>query len=396
MELTKKQAEGLKLAIDRYRNHERYTVIAGYAGSGKSTLIKFIVAALGQEGINPDLDVAYCAFTGKACQVLINKGNPNAVTAHKLLYEAKPKKDGTFFFVKKDIIEYKIVIVDECSMLPRSMVETLLSHTGIYVIFCGDPGQLPPINKDEDNHLLDNPHIFLDEIMRQAQDSGIIRLSMLIREGKLIDGFKSEDALVLPKTSLNTGMLQWNDQILCATNKMRNALNQQCRELRGFTKPIEENEKVICLANRWETVSKQGNALTNGCTGTLTNIFEQSWHYPWYLKVKNNQIPLITGTFTTFEGDCFGNLEFDKELLLTGNKYLSPMQEYQIRKNEKISYLIPYELAYGYAITCHKAQGSSWPKVLVIEESFPFEREEHKRWLYTAVTRSEQRAVLVR
>ena len=140
MELTKKQAEGLKLAIDRYRNHERYTVIAGYAGSGKSTLIKFIVAALGQEGINPDLDVAYCALTGKACQVLINKGNPNAVTAHKLLYEAKPKKDGTFFFVKKDIIEYKIVIVDECSMLPRSMVETLLSHTGIYVIFCGDPG----------------------------------------------------------------------------------------------------------------------------------------------------------------------------------------------------------------------------------------------------------------
>ena len=43
MQLTKKQEEGLKLAIARYKNKEKYTVIAGFAGSGKSTLIKFIV-----------------------------------------------------------------------------------------------------------------------------------------------------------------------------------------------------------------------------------------------------------------------------------------------------------------------------------------------------------------
>lgn len=47
--------------------------------------------------------------------------------------------------------------------------------------------------------------------MRQALDSGIIRLSMLIREGKSIDNFKSDDALVLSKNKLNTGMLQWAD-----------------------------------------------------------------------------------------------------------------------------------------------------------------------------------------
>lgn len=396
MELTKEQNEVVKDLIYRYKTKENYSVLCGYAGVGKTTCIKFLVNYLLNDGLREE-DIIFTAFTGKAVQVMIDKGNKNAITLHKLLYRTVPKKDGTFYRtpVSEEEIPYKIIICDECSMVPKDMIDLLLSYH-IHTIFIGDNYQLPPINKNDDNHLLDSPHMMLTTIHRQAQDSGIIRLSMLIREGKLIDGFKSEDALVLPKTSLNTGMLQWSDQILCATNKMRNALNQQCRELRGFTKPIEENEKVICLANRWETVSKQGNALTNGCTGTLTNIFEQSWHYPWYLKVKNNQIPLITGTFTTFEGDCFGNLEFDKELLLTGNKYLSPMQEYQIRKNEKISYLIPYELAYGYAITCHKAQGSSWPKVLVIEESFPFEREEHKRWLYTAVTRSEQRAVLVR
>ena len=46
MELTKKQEEGLKIAVERFHNNEKYTVIAGYAGTGKSTLVKFIIEAL--------------------------------------------------------------------------------------------------------------------------------------------------------------------------------------------------------------------------------------------------------------------------------------------------------------------------------------------------------------
>ena len=59
MELTKRQEEGLKIAVARYHDAERYTVIAGYAwaGTGKSTLIKFIISAL---DINPER-VAYIA-----------------------------------------------------------------------------------------------------------------------------------------------------------------------------------------------------------------------------------------------------------------------------------------------------------------------------------------------
>jgi exodeoxyribonuclease-5 len=57
---------------------------------------------------------------------------------------------------------------------------------------------------------------------------------------------------------------------------------------------------------------------------------------------------------------------------------------------------VPREFAYGYAITCHKAQGSEWEKVLVIEETFPFNKEEHARWLYTAITRAQDKCVLIR
>ena len=57
MVLTNKQEQGLKIAIDRYKNNERFTVISGYAGTGKSTLVKYLIAAL---NVRED-DVCYAA-----------------------------------------------------------------------------------------------------------------------------------------------------------------------------------------------------------------------------------------------------------------------------------------------------------------------------------------------
>jgi exodeoxyribonuclease-5 len=57
---------------------------------------------------------------------------------------------------------------------------------------------------------------------------------------------------------------------------------------------------------------------------------------------------------------------------------------------------VPYEFTYGYAITGHKAQGSQWSKVVVYEEGFPFVKEEHARWLYTCITRAQEKLVLLR
>ena len=97
-------------------------------GTGKSTLVKFIIAALQECGINPDEDVVYTSFTGKAVQVLQKKGNKNVSTLHKLLYESIPKSDGTFFYKPVPFIPYKIVIVDECSMVPIDLMQRLASY----------------------------------------------------------------------------------------------------------------------------------------------------------------------------------------------------------------------------------------------------------------------------
>ena len=90
IELNEKQMQGLQIAVERYNHNERYTVIAGYAGTGKSTLVRFIIDALRV----PEEDIVYCAYTGKATQVLQKKGNKNTSTLHKLLWDSYPTKDG--------------------------------------------------------------------------------------------------------------------------------------------------------------------------------------------------------------------------------------------------------------------------------------------------------------
>ena len=86
----------------------------------------------------------------------MSKGNQNAMTLHRLLYESIPKPDGTFLRRPRMSVDFPIVVVDEVSMAPMDMMKMLFNHRGIYVICLGDPFQLPPINKDADNHLLDN------------------------------------------------------------------------------------------------------------------------------------------------------------------------------------------------------------------------------------------------
>lgn len=206
MELTKKQQEGLKIALERYKNGEKYTVISGYAGSGKSFLVNFIIQAIGI----PENKVAFVAYTGKAAQVLKEKGNLNPTTLHKLLYQPIPKRNGSFIFKPKESIDYSLVVVDEVSMVPGSMWHLLLSHDA-YVIALGDPFQLPPVDKKDTQDVLSHPHIFLDEIMRQAQDSEIIRLSMWVREGKSLFSYQGSGKEVLITDKEEYGMLEWAD-----------------------------------------------------------------------------------------------------------------------------------------------------------------------------------------
>lgn len=382
MELTRKQEQGLKIAIDRYHSGEAYTVISGYAGTGKSTLIKFIISAL---DIDPER-VGYIAYTGKAAQVLRNKGCPTAMTAHRLLYKSVPRADGSFIHIPKDSIsDYDIIVVDEVSMLPKPMWNLLLSH-GIYVIACGDPGQLPPIG--EENGILERPHIFLDEIMRQAAESEIIRLSADIREGKLIKPYKGTEINIVRHREMCDGMFTWADQILCGKNATRHTLNNYYRNMRygeDIPNPIV-GDKVICLKNNWDKITETGDALVNGTIGTIDKIATapNKWLNPMCL------IDFTPETIddTDERDQTFHDLLMDWKLITTKETTVN-------RENFRLfpKQLRPEQFDYGYCITTHKSQGSEYDKVLVVEEVL--RQADHVRWLYTACTRAAQKLTLV-
>lgn len=394
MILTRKQEEGLRIAIQRYKDNERWTCIAGYAGTGKSTLIKFIISALGVESSK----VCYVAYTGKAANVLQAKGCPNATTAHKLLYKALPMPDGTYVFQPKALTrnDYKVIVVDEVSMLPKEMWELLISH-GIYVLATGDPGQLPPVDKTSDNHILDNPHIFLDEIMRQAEDSEIIRLSMWIREGKPINQFpcSNQQVMIVRPGDVVSGMYEWADQILCSTNAKREEINKYVRQLKGYGALPQVGDKVISLRNHWEYLSESTNwALTNGSIGQIERFDLQETWLPRNIKTGGP----ITYMFTDIrleDGDAFFNTPIDYQALVTGTPALDSLQAYKLSKAKWTGKVPPFDFTYAYGMTVHKSQGSEWPKVLVFEENFPFSKDEHIRSLYTAATRAEEKLVVV-
>lgn len=407
MILNNKQEQAIKTIVERFENGERYSVLAGYAGSGKSTCVKFIIEALSSRGVNPDYDVCYSAYTGKACQVLAKKGNDPVATCHRLLWEFFPKENGQFFRKRRPRLEYSVVVIDECSMIDADMLSELLKHRETYFIFCGDPAQLPPVKAKGEGisgyDILQQPHAFLDEVMRQAAESDIIQLSMKIRAGEPIDYFKGTDAMVLPKAELNEGMLTWADQILVGTNAVRNQINIKVRELLGRSEEPETGDRIVCLKNEWDITSRDGNALVNGTTGYLKQPFQKTELIA--NKAGGGSIETIHSTIICDDDDRFYDISLDPFELKTGTPQITDWKRIsRIKKFYNTPYMaergiqcpLPQSFSYGYAMTCHRAQGSEWDQVLVLEEFFPFDKEEHKRWLYTAVTRAAEKLVLVR
>ena len=361
-------------------------------GTGKSTLVKFIIEAL---DVDPE-DVCYVAYTGKAAKVLKDKGCPNAMTAHRLLYQSVPRNDGTFYHKIKRPLEYRysLIVVDEISMLPKEMWELLLSHK-FHVLCLGDPFQLPPIG--EDNEVLAAPHIFLDEIMRQAEESEIIRLTMDIRAEKPLELFRGNEVQVIDQKDIIGGMYGWADQIIVAKNTTRRTINNQMRKMlfnTDDTAPVV-GDRVICLRNDWDHPSAAGDVAVNGTTGILSNIKLNNYHPVLKPMMIADFLP---DDYTDKDIEFspvdlyFRNINMDYKLLTTGEETVT-------KENFKTFPKIwrPQTYDYAYAITCWKAQGSEYDKVLVFEESFPLKNTiDHQKYLYTAATRAKKKLIIVR
>lgn len=283
-------------------------------------------------------------------------------------------------------------------MLPKPMWDLLLSYK-VYVLACGDPGQLPSLYKSERNDVLDHPHVFLDEIMRQAQDSEIIRLSMHVREGKPISTFncQNQQVQIIHRNEIISGMYTWADQIICATNKTRNFINKLVRDYKGLDpeKPCV-GDRIIGLHNDWDTLSDNGEwALTNGTIGTILGYeVENQWVTP-RLKLPIKDIDIAYTDFELEDGSVFSEIPIDYQGLATGELVLDDLARYRMANWEQSNLFPPHDFVYAYAITCWKAQGSEYNNVMLIEEGHPYDKVEHMQYLYTGITRAKEKLIVV-
>ena len=168
------------------------------------------------------------------------------------------------------------------------------------------------------------------------------------------------------------------------------------RKMQGFEGPPHDGDKVICTRNYWEDVNNQGDPLINGSIGYLKNSFKTFRRVPNWLYTTVKQFDILQADIVCPDDTYYASVEIDYSMITEGKKCVDWRDAYKIGKaRQRIGDILPREFEYGYAITCHKAQGSEWDKVLVIEENFPWNKEEHIRWLYTAATRSSEKLVII-
>ena len=332
--------------------------LGGFAGTGKTTLLKFLRASLRELTYT----VAFGAFTGKACSVLIKKGIP-AQTLHSLIYDCQtdPKTHEMLYILRSQLPnDIDVLVVDEASMISTELY-TELKTFNIKILFVGDPGQLEPVGSNP--NLMKHPDFVLTKIHRQAELSPIISLATTIRAGGLFPRKCVGDELMVRDKRLDTATLLSVDQVICAKNKTRSLLNSQCRKALGHSERLAVNEKLICLRNN----KKLG--LFNGLIVFIDRILRE-------------------------ESDCFvcsGHTE-------TGDKLFDlrvwslPFYEEVDSKNPRIPRDCGY-FDYAYAITCHKSQGSEWDSVLVVDEWVPPAIWDMSRWRYTAITRAAKKLI---
>ena len=336
-------------------------VIGGYAGTGKSTLLSIALPAL-KNSDSSDVRVAYCAYTGKAANGLINKGL-NASTVHKLIYNVDDEQEygeDTKFILKEPFeIDAELIVVDEASMVPDGMRKDMES-LGIPILYTGDHGQLPPVAGA--GNVMTTPHLRLETIHRQAEDSGIIKIATMVRQGKKVANGKygvNLDAEKIPVTFKDDiELLSKADVVVCYTNASRQKYNKLIRKHKGFKGKVPQvGEKLICVKNNKCT------QMFNGLSVTITAITEEKDVY------------II---------DCIDEAGNQRNRINVANNYFQGYDHPVIRGQTVIDIF-----EFAYAITGHKSQGSQWDHVIVIEEPMFRQKSEYKRkWLYTVLTRA--------
>lgn len=421
-------------------------VLRGYAGTGKTTLVKALVKTL------PSIGMKYVlmAPTGRAAKVLSSYTGQPASTIHRRIYQAKAFPDGSIHITRaENKSKNTLFIVDEASMIGEqrefggsSLLDDLLSYVfsgeQCRLLLIGDTAQLPPVESSESpalncNYLKSEFPITaatyeLTEVKRQALESGILYNATDIRQllgEKLyeyhlpifhIDGFNDIERIepetfeemlynVFSNSSDNEAV------IVCKSNKRANMFNQAIRgRILNIEGEIATGDKLMVVKNNyfWADGNDAISFIANGDMAELRKIkhFDEMYGFRFadvelsftdYPDAPNIEAKILLDTLNSNSASL---TEEESKRLFSAieEDYMDiPNRRDRYKEMKKNPWFNALQVKFAYALTCHKTQGGQWNTVF-IDSSLNLKETlevEDLRWLYTALTRAQERVCFV-
>ncbi|SNQ44316.1 ATP-dependent DNA helicase [Cellulophaga lytica] len=430
------------------KNKDDLFLLKGYAGTGKTTIIGTIVANLW----NIKMKAVLLAPTGRAAKVMSNYSNTKALTIHKKIYFPKKQSGGGIqFTLAPNKHTNTVFVVDEASMIPDapsdsklfengSLLDDLMSYVysgkNCKLVLIGDTAQLPPVKLDispaldEDrlslNYNKDVTKVELDEVMRQAEDSGILMNATNLREqlhGSFFEDFKFD---VNPYKDI-VRLIEGNDILeaiedsyaqngkeetafIVRSNKRANLYNANIRNrILYLENVISTGDYMMVVKNNyfWIKPTTEAGFIANGDILEILEIFAIKELYGFKfaeVNVKMVDYPNMPAFETVLLLDTIDaetpSLPYEEsnrlyqEVMLDYADETSKYKKFLKVKNNK--YFNALQVKFSYAITCHKSQGGQWDTVFVEQPYLPNGIDkDYLRWLYTAVTRAKKQLYLI-
>ncbi len=426
------------------RDEQVVMILRGSAGTGKTTLASAIVRAM----VALHQKMVLMAPTGRAAKVFSNYSGRPAFTIHRRIYRQKTAGDLSAFSLGFNAAQDTLFIVDEASMIANGetpllddLIRYVYNYKNCRLMLIGDCAQLPPVGEDESPALISDMlrgygmrvyECDLNEVLRQAEDSGILWNATRIREGvkecrsilpKIrFDGFT--DICVMPGDELIESLASSfsrvgadETMVVTRSNKRANIYNQ------GIRNTVLDREEELCRGDRIMIVKNnyywikgegiQGNEekclefIANGDIAVVQRVrhihelygfrfAEVTMTFPDYDDYELTAITMLD-TLTT-EAPALTR-ERQEQLY---NKVMEdyrdiPNKSERLKKLKDDKYYNALQIKFAYAATCHKAQGGQWAHIYIDQGYMTDDMlsSDYFHWLYTALTRATEKVFLV-
>ena len=427
-------------------------VVNGYAGTGKTTALSAVIAALKDVGTPSVL----LAPTGRAAKVFAGISRRPAFTIHKHIYRQKGVGSDGYgqFSLSPNKAKGTLFVVDEVSLigieaaqgqgtaafgtgnLLSDLIEFVRNGADCRLILVGDAAQLPPVGL-EASPALSRPFMDgfggvryseLTSVVRQAADSGILRGATQLREmiagsggDELFSGWRLDLSGADDVERIGGGELiealtdaygrygEDGTVVLCRSNKRAIRYNLGIRSTVQYKEErLVRGDALMIVKNCYQFVEDVPGMdyIANGDIAKLVRIGGFEDRYGLHFATATLRFPDYDDVDVTAKV-CLDTLESEAASLTYEQQnalYQGVSADYADKGTKKKiweavredPYFNALQLKYAEAITCHKSQGGQWDCVFI---DCPFWQDEQTlddlKWLYTALTRAVRKVYLV-